>query len=346
MDSQLLILIVIAVIASLAVGAWVYARSRTDRDADVRASDSGGASRADTAVLDAPPLRSRLARSRSALASALAGAFASGSLDADTWAEIEDALIAADVGPGVAAGIVDQVRSREPESVDEAQSMLAETIIAALDRDDRAIVLDGSPAVVVVVGVNGTGKTTSIAKLARRFTDEGRSVVLGAADTFRAAADTQLRTWGDRVGVPVVSGNEGTDPASVAYDAFRQARDRGADVVIIDTAGRLHSRSNLMDELGKIIRVLTREAGAIDEVLLVLDGTVGQNGLAQAEAFVDVAGVTGVVLTKLDGTARGGVALAVERQLDVPIKLIGVGEQMDDLIPFVPADFVDALVAP
>lgn len=345
MDSQLLILIVIAVVASLAVGAWVYARSRSDRP-DFVPSEPPSDGRAPTAVVEAPSLRTRLARSRSALAAALSGAFASGTLDAGTWDEIEEALIAADVGPAVAAGIVDQVREADPESVEQAREVLADTLVAALDRHDRSLTLAGDPSVVVVVGVNGTGKTTSIAKLAHHLTGEGRSVVLGAADTFRAAADTQLRTWGDRVGVPVVSGGEGTDPASVAYDALRTARDRGADVVIVDTAGRLHSRSNLMDELGKIIRVLNREAGSIDEVLLVLDGTVGQNGVAQAEAFVETAGVTGVVLTKLDGTARGGVALAVERQLDVPIKLIGVGEQMEDLIPFVPADFVDALVAP
>lgn len=345
MDSQLLILILIAVVVSLAAGAWVYVRSRSDVP-DTTAREASADASETTAISEAPPLRSRLARSRSALATALSGAFSSGTLDAATWDEIEEALIAADVGPAVAAGIVDQVRASDPESVDRAREVLAETLVTALDRTDRALHLDGHPSVVVVVGVNGTGKTTSIAKLAHRLTGEGHRVVLGAADTFRAAADTQLRTWGDRVGVPVVSGGEGTDPASVAYDALQTARDQGADVVIVDTAGRLHSRANLMDELGKIVRVLDREAGSIDEVLLVLDGTVGQNGVAQAEAFVDTAGVTGVVLTKLDGTARGGVALAVERQLDVPIKLIGVGEQMEDLIPFVPEDFVDALVAP
>ena len=208
------------------------------------------------------------------------------------------------------------------------------------------LALGGRPAVIVVVGVNGTGKTTSIAKLAHSLSEEGRSVVLGAADTFRAAADTQLRTWGERIGVPVITGDSGSDPASVAFDAYRTAVDRGADVVIIDTAGRLHSRSNLMDELGKIVRVLAREAGEIDETLLVLDGTVGQNGIAQADAFTRAAGVSGVILTKLDGTARGGVAVAIERTLDVPVKYIGVGEQMDDLVPFDPAEFVDALVAP
>jgi fused signal recognition particle receptor len=290
-------------------------------------------------------LARRLSRSRSALTAALGGVFASSGVNDDTWTDIEEALIAADVGPRAAEEIVSGVRARRPSSGIEARAALEAELAMILARTDRTLSVDSHPAVIVVVGVNGTGKTTSIAKVAKHLVDQGRSVVLGAADTYRAAADTQLRTWGDRVGVPVVSGGAGADPASVAFEAYRRAVDDDADVVIIDTAGRLHSQANLMDELGKVVRVLGREAGHIDEVLLVLDGTVGQNGIAQASAFTTTVGVTGVILTKLDGTARGGVAVAVEQQLDVPVKLIGVGEGMDDLIPFDPQEFAHALVA-
>lgn len=349
MDTQLLV--IIALIAAVAVvGIWVLVRVRRRHDVTDRPTPVTEAPRSDvdqgSSVAADRRLRGRLARTRSVLASALGGVFSEPSVSDATWSEIEEALLAADVGPAAALAIIDQVKAEGPETGEEARSALERTLIDMLDRDDRGLVLSGSPAVIVVVGVNGTGKTTSIAKLARRLTLDGHSVVLGAADTFRAAADTQLRTWGDRVGVPVVSGDAGADPASVAFEALRRARDTGADVVIIDTAGRLHSRANLMDELGKIIRVLTREAGSVDEALLVLDGTVGQNGMAQAAAFLEVAEASGVILTKLDGTARGGVAVAIERQMGVPVKFIGVGEQMDDLIPFDPVDFVDALVAP
>ncbi len=290
-------------------------------------------------------LARRLSRSRSALTTALGGVFASSDVSDGTWTDMEEALIAADVGPRAASEIVAGVRTRGPSSGAEARVALEAELAAILEGKDRRLSVGAHPAVIVVVGVNGTGKTTSIAKVAKHLVDEGRSVVLGAADTYRAAADTQLRTWGDRVGVPVVSGGSGADPASVAFEAYRRAVDDDADVVIIDTAGRLHSQANLMDELGKVVRVLGREAGRIDEVLLVLDGTVGQNGIAQASAFTATVGVTGVILTKLDGTARGGVAIAIEQQLDVPVKLIGVGEGMDDLIPFDPAAFAHALVA-
>ncbi len=289
-------------------------------------------------------LRERLARTRNALAAALGGVFGSATIDDGVWQDIEDALISADVGPSAAMEVVAAVRATRPETGEQARVALEAELTRMLERDDRGLRLSATPSVVVVVGVNGTGKTTSIAKIAKHLADDGKTVVLGAADTYRAAADSQLRAWGERVGVPVVSGGEGTDPASVAYDAYARARSEGADVVIVDTAGRLHSQANLMDELRKVIRVLDREAGGIDEVLLVLDGTVGQNGIVQARSFTEAVGVTGVVLTKLDGTARGGVAIAVETQLDVPVKLIGVGEGMDDLIPFVPGDFVEALL--
>lgn len=343
METQFVVAVAVIVILLVAFGAWMMTR-RTQEAAptDLRTADE----RPGSSVAEAPALRRRLQRTRSALASALAGVFAETSMSGDDWQHIEDALIAADVGPATAAEIVDRVRSSSPADGVAAREALVATLAAMLDRSDRSIGLRGRPAVVLVVGVNGTGKTTSIAKLAHHLVGEGRSVVLGAADTYRAAADTQLRTWGDRVGVEVVSAAAGADPASVAYDALKVARDADADVVIIDTAGRLHSRTNLMDELAKVARVLEREAGAIDETLLVLDGTVGQNGIAQAEAFLAASGVTGIVLTKLDGTSRGGIAIAVEQQLDLPVKLIGVGEQMEDLVPFVPADFIDALVAP
>ena len=291
-------------------------------------------------------LRDRLAKSRIAFSASLGSFFSSDSGAEERWQELEDALISADVGPGVSAEIVMRVRDRGPTTGSQARSVLAEELVSSLLQVDRSLRVEGSPAVLVVVGVNGTGKTTSIAKIARGFVLEGRTVVLGAADTFRAAADAQLRAWGDRVGVPVVSGAEGADPASVAHDAFTTARAENADVLIVDTAGRLHSQKNLMDELGKVVRVLQREASGVSEVLLVLDGTTGQNGIAQARAFTDAVGVTGIVLTKLDGTSRGGFAIAVEQELGIPVKFIGVGEGMDDLIPFVPDDFVEALLAP
>ncbi len=291
-------------------------------------------------------LKVRLAKTRSALSSSLVGVFGSDSLSDDAWTDLEDALIIADVGPGTAAVLVERVRQTGPVNGSEARAALIAELKAMLGDRDRSLHLDGSPAVVVVVGVNGSGKTTSIAKLASGLVADGMSVVLGAADTFRAAADAQLREWGGRVGVPVVSGADGADPASVAHDTLTTARAEGADVVIVDTAGRLHSQKNLMDELGKVIRVLEREASSVGEVLLVLDGTTGQNGIAQAEAFSKAVGVTGIVLTKLDGTSRGGVMIAVERELGIPVKFIGIGEGMHDLIPFVPEDFVEALLAP
>lgn len=291
-------------------------------------------------------LRNRLSRTRSAISASLSGVFASDELSDEQWEDIEDALISADVGPGAAAEIVHRVKSDRPSDGSEARSALIMELEAALGNGDRTLRLDGSPAVVLVVGVNGTGKTTSIAKIAKRLVEDGLTVVLGAADTFRAAADAQLREWGSRVGVPVVSGAEGSDPASVAHDAVVTARADGADVLIVDTAGRLHSQKNLMDELTKVVRVLEREASAIGEVLLVLDGTAGQNGIAQAKQFSEAVGVTGIVLTKLDGTSRGGIAIAIEQELEIPVKFIGVGEGMQDLIPFVPKDFVEALLAP
>lgn len=344
MDSSLIIVLAVVAVVLVGVVIWLVLRR-----------SSGSITKAAPPVAPSEPkpaapgkqsaLRDRLSRSRSALTASLGGLFGAASLDDSVWDDLEDALVAADVGPGTASEIVAGVQERKPTTGDEARVALEEELESVLERSDRGLNLSSHPSIVVMVGVNGTGKTTSIAKIAKHLVDEGNTVVLGAADTFRAAADAQLRTWGDRVGVPVVSGDQGSDPASVAYDAYAMAAKAQADVVIIDTAGRLHSQSNLMDELRKVIRVLDREAGTIDEVLLVLDGTVGQNGIAQAHAFTEAVGVTGIVLTKLDGTARGGVAIAVERDLDIPVKLIGVGEGMDDLIPFEPVAFVEALVA-
>ncbi len=337
---DIFVVAVVAIVVLVAIAGVIVARRRpSDTPVAVEIPEAPAKDVTDRS------LARRLSRSRSALTAALGGVFASSGVSDDTWTDIEDALIAADVGPRAASAIVSGVRARGPSSGHEAREALEAELASLLERSDRGLSLDSHPAVIVVVGVNGTGKTTSIAKVAKHLVDDGRSVVLGAADTYRAAADTQLRTWGDRVGVPVVSGGAGADPASVAFDAFRRTVEDDADVVIIDTAGRLHSQANLMDELGKVVRVLRREAGAIDEVLLVLDGTVGQNGIAQAAAFTATVGVTGVILTKLDGTARGGVAVAIEQQLDLPVKLIGVGEGMDDLIPFDPAEFAHALVA-
>jgi fused signal recognition particle receptor len=221
--------------------------------------------------------------------------------------------------------------------------VLRAELLACFADTDRSLHTDGSPAVVVVVGVNGSGKTTTIAKLARDLIGAGKSVLVAAADTFRAAAAEQMVTWGDRIGFDVVRGGDGADPASVAFDGRTAAAARARDVLVVDTAGRLHSKQNLMDELGKIVRVLSREE-PIAEVLLVLDGSLGQNGIAQARAFTDVVGVTGTVITKLDGSGKGGVAIAVERELGIPVKLVGVGETAGDLLHFDPATFVDELL--
>ncbi|MDH3308429.1 MAG: signal recognition particle-docking protein FtsY, partial [Acidimicrobiia bacterium] len=241
--------------------------------------------------------------------------------------------------------VVGRVKKSAPEGVDAIRRALRTELLAVLAGQDREVHRSGSPAVIVVVGVNGVGKTTTIAKLAARLREEGAESLLGAADTFRAAADTQLRTWADRVGVDIVAAAPGSDPASVAHDAYTAAKARGKDAVIVDTAGRLHSKQNLMSELTKIVRVLEKEAGRIDEVLLVLDATTGQNGIAQTRQFTEAVGVTGIVLTKMDGTARGGIAIAVERELGIPVKFIGVGEGVDDLVRFDPEAFVDALLS-
>jgi fused signal recognition particle receptor len=296
-------------------------------------------------------LRSRLARSENALGRGLLSLLTRDRLDEETWEEVEEVLIGADVGVEATGELVEHLRARTKllgtRSPDELRALLGEELVAALDPGmDRSLSvapLDGIPAVLLVVGVNGSGKTTTCAKIARVLVADGHSVVLGAADTFRAAAADQLATWGGRVGAEVVRGPEGADPASVAFDAVRQGIDSGVDTVVVDTAGRLQNKVGLMDELGKVKRVVSRH-GPVSETLLVLDATTGQNGLEQARVFTEVVDVTGVVLAKLDGTAKGGIVISVQRKLGIPVKLVGLGEGPDDLAPFDPAQFVDALL--
>jgi fused signal recognition particle receptor len=297
-------------------------------------------------------LRSRLARSQTAFGSALLSLLSSGRLDEQTWEEIEEILIAADMGAAPASHLVDRLRTEvkvagasDPTEVKALlRADLLEQVGADFDRSLHASPHGDRPAVLLVVGVNGTGKTTTCGKLARVLIGDGHSVLLGAADTFRAAAADQLETWANRVGATVVRADrEGADPASVAFEAVDSGTARGVDSVIVDTAGRLHTKTGLMDELGKIKRVIEKH-GTVDEVLLVLDATTGQNGLRQARVFAEVVDITGIVLTKLDGTAKGGIVIAVQRELGVPVKLVGLGEGPDDLAPFEPEAFVDALL--
>jgi len=296
-------------------------------------------------------LRARLARSQNVLGRGLLALLSRDKLDDDTWDEVEESLILADVGVEATRQLVDRLRERArvlgTGSTDELRKLLAEELTNALDPAmDRTLTshADGRPAVLLVVGVNGSGKTTTCGKIGRVLVADGRTVLLGAADTFRAAAADQLATWAGRVGAEVVRGPEGGDPAAVAFDAVKRGIETSVDTVVIDTAGRLQNKVGLMDELGKVKRVVERQS-PVDETLLVLDATTGQNGLEQARVFTEVVNVTGVVLTKLDGTAKGGIVIAVQRKLGIPVKLVGLGEGPDDLAPFEPAQFVDALLA-
>jgi fused signal recognition particle receptor len=300
-------------------------------------------------------LRGRLSKSRSVLGTSLLGLLGAGDLDEDSWQDVEDTLLMADLGAATTNQIVERLRDelsrRAVRSSAEAREVLHEVLTAQLSTDsERAVralphIVDGKkqPAVVLIAGVNGTGKTTTTGKLARVLVAQDKSVVLGAADTFRAAAADQLQTWAERVGAEVVRGKEGADPAAVAFDAVKRGIDTGVDAVLVDTAGRLHTKTGLMDELGKVKRVVEKQA-KVDEVLLVLDATTGQNGLMQARVFAEVIDVTGIVLTKLDGTAKGGIVFQVQKELGVPVKLVGLGEGPDDLAPFEPGAFVDALL--
>ncbi len=333
----MLIAVTVAIVIVLLLLGVVLARRRSGGPAEL-------SSAAPPAAVTGESLRRRLDKTRRALGDRLNSLLRRGELDSTFWAELEESLIAADMGVAASTRVAAGVKSRHPETGEQARTALCEELLALLGDKDRSLNTDGTPAVVLVVGVNGSGKTTTIAKLASILKDEGNSVLLGSADTFRAAADTQLRTWASRIGVPVVGGGGSTDPASVAYDAYQAAQARDADVLIIDTAGRLQAKTNLMDEIAKVARILRREAGTIDEVLLVVDGTSGQNSLSQARAFSEAVGVTGLVITKLDGSARGGVVVAVEEELGIPMKYIGVGEGIEHLVNFDPASYVDALV--
>jgi len=296
-------------------------------------------------------LRGRLSKSQNAIGQGVLGLLTAGDLDEDAWEEIEDTLIMADLGTNATMKVTDLLREKISErgvsSEAEARAMLREALIEVgkpeMDRSIKAMPHDGKPAVAMIVGVNGTGKTTTTGKLGRVLVAMGHDVVFGAADTFRAAAADQLETWGRRVGATTVRGAEGADPASVAFDAVATGVNEGVDVVLVDTAGRLHTSNNLMDQLGKVKRVIEKKA-EVDEVLLVIDSTVGQNGLAQARIFREVVDITGVVLTKLDGTAKGGIVFQVQEELGVPVKLVGLGEGADDLAPFEIESFVDALL--
>jgi fused signal recognition particle receptor len=321
----LLVVFIAIVAAAVVIGAGVRRRPAGD----------------DGLVATARP--SRIGKTAAALGASLRRAWGGG-LDDHTWVELEEALLAADVGLEATTSVVAGVKAAGPETADEAREALATKLRSELGDKDRKLHLEGAPAVVLVVGVNGTGKTTTIAKLASRLIGSGKSVVLAAGDTFRAAAGAQLETWGDRLGIQVVSGQDGGDPAAVAFDAIGSARAKGTDVVIVDTAGRLHAKKNLMAELGKIHRVASGDRGEVDEVLLVLDATGGQNGVAQVREFASAVPLSGIVLTKLDGTAKGGIVIAIERQLGVPIKFVGLGEGIDDLVPFDPDGFVADLL--
>lgn len=366
------VLIVVGLVALVGVIGLV-ARRRPGRDTDVidRPEEVEAPEREDTvagdSALEAPPveapeeveappepavkpsLRERLTKSRNFIRGRLADALGQ-TPDEDTWEDVEAALIQSDIGVATATKIVEdlreQTRARGIKSSDEVMTLLNQELVALFDTaKSRALFIAGDkPTVWLVVGVNGTGKTTTVGKLAGTLGREGRTVALAAADTFRAAADEQLGAWGERSGAHLVKHQPGADPGAVAFDAYKFARARNLDVLIVDTAGRLHTKTPLMDELSKVRRVIEKE-GEVHESLLVIDATAGQNGLNQAKEFARAAGVTGIVLTKLDGTAKGGIALTIEDELDIPIKLIGVGESIDDLEPFDPKAYVDAILS-
>ena len=366
------IALAIVVVAALLLVAFVVPRRRRGPSASPRPGVDyrPGVGDAEVMPAEAPPvaippavetpeptagrllrLRARLARSQTTLGRGLLSVLSRENLDEQAWEEIEEALLSADVGVGATTEIVERLRTRTKvlgtRSQGELRALLSDELVTALqpdlDRSLHTLPTSDRPAVVLVVGVNGTGKTTTCGKLARVLVADGRTVLLAAADTFRAAAAEQLQTWGSRVGAETVRGPAGGDPASVAFDAVKRGTDARVDTVVIDTAGRLHTKVGLMDELGKVKRVVERH-GPVDETLLVLDATTGQNGLTQARVFTEVVDVTGIVLTKLDGTARGGIVISVQRELGVPVKLVGLGEGADDLAPFDPEQFVDALL--
>ena len=294
-------------------------------------------------------IKAGLTKTREALSNTLGNVFSASELDDDFLDELEESLILADLGMDTAIRAVSQlrqrIRSNGLKTAEEAREALKDILVDMLSVGDTALNLSTNPSVILVVGVNGVGKTTTIGKIARQLTDQGKKVLLVAADTFRAAAADQLEIWAQRSGASIVRQNEGADPASVVYDGIQSARAKAVDVIIIDTAGRLHNKANLMNELNKISRIVGRELpNAAKETLLVLDGTTGQNGLIQARQFKEIAGVTAIALTKLDGTAKGGIVIAVADELQIPVKFIGVGEKAEDLMPFEGMPFVEALL--
>jgi fused signal recognition particle receptor len=357
MSTEIVILLAVLGVLLVVGSAALVTRARRPRAEEPTPEARGviteeqAPSRRDEGVptLEPPGLRERLGRSRRFLADRLGLAFGGG-LDEETWDDLEAALIQADTGVEVAARIRADLertaRERGVKEPEELKGLLAAQLVAVFDEDkDRALSFGPEkPSVWMVVGVNGTGKTTTIGKLAQDLTEKGHRVALAASDTFRAAADEQLAVWAERAAAHLVRHQPGADPGAVAFDAWQHAKARGFDVLIVDTAGRLHTKQPLMDELAKVRRVIEKQ-GQVDEVLLVLDAVAGQNGLVQARRFADELGVTGIVLTKLDGTARGGIALAVEQTLGIPIKLVGVGEGLADLEAFDPKSFIDALLA-
>ena len=294
-------------------------------------------------------IKAGLTKTREALSNTLGSVFTAGELDDDFFDELEESLILADLGMDTAIRAVSQLRQRirndSLKTADEAREALKDILTDMLSVGDTALDLSTSPSVILVVGVNGVGKTTTIGKIAKQLNGQGKKVLLVAADTFRAAAADQLEIWAERSGASIVRQNEGADPASVVYDGIQSARAKAVDVIIIDTAGRLHNKTNLMNELNKISRIVNKELpNAAKEVLLVLDGTTGQNGLIQAKQFKEIAGVTAIALTKLDGTAKGGIVISVADTLQIPVKFVGVGEQAEDLMPFEAREFVEALI--
>jgi fused signal recognition particle receptor len=323
-----------------------------DDQEDVPPGEPGVATATEEVIAPRRRFRERLGRSRSAIAQGLSGLLTRGTGDEEAWEELEEALLGADVGVATTVELIERLRERaraSRASGADLRELLREALLAEVGERERTLALDliaedQRPGIVLVVGVNGTGKTTTVGKLALALAEEGKQVVLAAADTFRAAATEQLVIWGERVDAPVIRHQAGADPAAVAFDGLASARAKKADVLLVDTAGRLHTKTNLMEELRKLRRVLERENGNVREVLLVLDATTGQNGLAQARQFTDAVGVTGLVLTKLDGTAKGGIVIAVQRELGIPVKLVGLGEGAHDLAPFDPEAFVDALL--
>ncbi|HMF82853.1 MAG TPA: signal recognition particle-docking protein FtsY [Acidimicrobiia bacterium] len=361
MSPTLAAVLLIGIFVLAAALIWLglgLARRAKRRDEAAPPLEADRAARAPTVVAapsevaapPAPGLRDRLGKTRAALARSLGGLTGRRTIDDEAWDSVEEALLVADVGVATTSRLLEELRARAAtervEDPEQLVALLRAQLVEDLAGRDRSLHhAAGGPTVWLFVGVNGTGKTTTIAKLARREIDAGHPALLAAADTFRAAAADQLALWGGRVGADVVRGQEGADPSSVVFDAVDAAGGRGAGVVLVDTAGRMHTKVNLMEELKKIRRIAERRPGALQEVLLVIDASTGQNGLTQARQFADAVDVTGVVLTKLDGTAKGGIVLAIEADLGIPVKLIGVGEAPEDLVPFDPEDFTTALFA-